>query len=385
MVWVIVLSVVALLLAIVALTLTVTIARHLGRRDPLAVPRFWRRTLRITPAVPGPAGGALTGDAERRAQVAFVVNPTKDGTAELRERAMRACAIRYLPEPMWLHTTEADPGTGQARDAIEAGADVVVAVGGDGTVRAVAEALAGEDVAMGIIPLGTGNLFARNLDLPLTDTGALLRTVLEGAEARVDVGWLDVERAFPGHGDDGSHLFLVMAGAGIDAEMVAGADPVLKKRLGWLAYFFAAVEHLGDKRIKATVAVDDGEGVETEMRTVLLANAGKLPGGLQLIPDASVSDGELDIATLDARGGLVGWTELFGSVVAQGAGIKQTELLRTWRTSRIDHRRGRSVTIEMENPQRVQVDGESLGRAQRIHGRIQPGALLIRVPVGTHP
>lgn len=384
MVWVWVLSATSLVIALVALILTVTIARHIGRRDPLSVPRVWRRLLRITPVAVSHDAAAVAA-VKRRSQFAFVVNPTKDGTAELRERAMRACAIRYLPEPMWIHTTEEDPGTGQARDAIEAGADVVVAVGGDGTVRAVAEALAGEDVAMGIIPVGTGNLFARNLDLPLTDAGALLRTVLEGEEARVDVGWMDIDKAFPPHVPPSSHLFLVMAGAGIDAEMVAGADPILKRRLGWFAYFFAAVEHLGDKRIKATVAVDEGEAVSTEMRTVLLANAGRLPGGLQLIPDASVTDGELDIATLDARGGLVGWTELFGSVVAQGAGIKQTELLRMWRTSRIDHRRGREVTIEMETPQRVQVDGESLGRALGVRGRIQAGALLVRVPVGVRP
>ncbi|WP_084128557.1 diacylglycerol kinase family protein [Demequina sp. NBRC 110055] len=384
MVWVWILGATALVLALFATMLSVTLARQIGKRDPSALPRGWRTFLRIAPVAATPATG-VTLDTDNRAQIAFIVNPTKDGTAELRERAMRACAIRYLPEPMWIYTTEEDPGTGQARDAIEAGADVVVAVGGDGTVRAVAEALAGEDVAMGIIPLGTGNLFARNLDLPLADTGALLRIVIEGSVSRVDVGWLDIERAFPASREGSTHLFLVMAGAGIDAEMVAGADPILKKRLGWMAYFFAAVEHLGDKRIKATVTVDEGLPLEAEMRTVLMANAGRLPGGLQLIPDASVTDGELDIATLDARGGLVGWTELFGSVVAQGAGIKQTELLRTWRTSRIDHRRGQSVTIDMDSPQRVQVDGESLGRASRVKGRIQAGGLLIKVPAGITP
>ena len=98
---------------------------------------------------------------------------------------MRACSTRYLPQPMWLYTTEDDPGHGAAREAIEAGADVVVAIGGDGTVRAIAAELAGTEVPLAIIPMGTGNLFARNLDLPLGNTPALLRIALEG-ERRAD-------------------------------------------------------------------------------------------------------------------------------------------------------------------------------------------------------
>lgn len=370
---------IALVVGLVALALAITVTRRVGARDPFAVPALWRRVLRVRPA-PAASSGAFGLDHPERQRVAFVANPSKEGVSGIRERAMRACAIRYLPEPMWFTTTQDDPGTGQAREAIDAGADVVVAVGGDGTVRAVAQALAGTDVAMGILPMGTGNLFARNLDLPINDPTALMRTAIEGADRAVDVGYLDLERAFPSHGDDGRHLFLVMAGAGIDAEMVAGANPTLKRKLGWLAYFFAALEHLGDKRMTASVQIDDAEPVTNEMRTVLLANAGRLPGGLQLIPDASVSDGHLDIATLDARAGIVGWTDLVGSVVAQGAGIKQSEVLQAWRASRIDHGRGKRVDITMTSPQRVQVDGEELGQATRITAWLEPGSLKVRVP-----
>ncbi|MFV0634643.1 diacylglycerol/lipid kinase family protein [Demequina sp.] len=375
----IILGSIALVLAVFALAIAISVARRVGARDPFALPELWRKALRV-----GPGSSTVTGPASldhpARQRIAFVANPTKDGIPELRERALRACAIRYLPEPMWFTTTEDDPGTGQARQAIAHGADVVVAVGGDGTVRAVAEALAGSGVAMGILPMGTGNLLARNLDLPLADPAALMRAVLEGADRPVDVGYLDVERAIPTHGDDGRHLFLVMAGAGIDAEMVAGANPALKKRLGWLAYFFAALEHLGDKRMRATVTIDDGESVTNEMRTVLLANAGRLPGGLQLIPDASISDGALDVATLDARAGIVGWTDLFGTVIAQGAGIKQLEVLQAWRASRIDHARGRDIHITFASPERVQVDGEELGRAIRMRATVEHQALKVRVP-----
>ncbi|WP_062467343.1 diacylglycerol/lipid kinase family protein [Demequina maris] len=373
-----VIALIALLIALFTLILAVSVTRHIGKRDPVAVPRRWRRVLLIKP-MPSMDLGAATKRSDARERVAFIANPTKDGVAELREQALRACAIRYLPQPMWLYTTPDDPGTEITREAIAAGADLVVAVGGDGTVRAVAEGVARTGVPMGILPMGTGNLFARNLDLPLGDTAALLRTALEGAERRSDVGWLQLVRTPDGEGEGERHIFLVIAGAGLDAEMVAGANDRLKQRMGWVAYFFAAVRHLG-KRMEARITVDDGEPVTSRMRTVLLANVGKLPAGIQLIPDASYDDGSLDVATLDARGGIVGWTELFGTVVAQGAGIREPWLLRVWKTSRIDHVRGQAVDIKVTEPQKVQVDGESLGRATRLRAEVDPAALVLRVP-----
>ncbi len=140
---------------------------------------------------------------------------------------------------------------------------------------------------------------------------------------------------------DERHIFLVIAGAGLDAEMVAGADERLKRRLGWIAYFFAALKHLGSRRMTVSVSVDGSDEVTTQMRTVLFANVGKLPGGLMLVPDASAEDGWMDVATLDARAGIVGWTELFGNVVAQGAGVRVPDVLKAYGTSRIDHARGK--------------------------------------------
>lgn len=374
-----ILSSVALAIALAALVIGVTTTRHIGRRDIVAVPPFWRKVLRIK-SRPNSELGRSGSSPTRRERIAFIANPTKDGIAELREMSMRACSIRYMPEPLWYFTTEEDPGEGQARAAIDAGADVVVAVGGDGTVRAVAAAVAGTDITLGILPMGTGNLFARNLELPLGDTPALLRTILEGTETLIDVVWLDIERAHRGHQDRDRHICLVIAGAGFDAEMVSGADDRLKRRLGWFAYFLAAVRHIGEKRMEASVSVDGSTPVTSQMRTALVANVGSLPGGIRLIPDASVTDGSLDVATLDARAGVVGWTDLFGTVMAQGAGLKQPDALKAWRTSRIDHVRGKSVDIQMKHPQKVQVDGEPLGRATAIHAEVAHGALTIRVP-----
>lgn len=367
----------ALILAALGLSLAVTITRRVGSRDPMSVPRLWRRLLRID-VRPMPVDGEFGLVEKGNDRIAFIANPTKAGISELREQAMRACSTRYITQPMWLSTTVDDAGAGAAQHAIDAGAEVVVAIGGDGTVRAVAEALAGTGVPLGIIPLGTGNIFARNMDLPLGDIPALLRIALDGRDAPTDVGRLVLNRG--PKGPDNKHMFLVMAGVGFDAEMVAGADERLKRRLGWLAYFFAAIKHLGARRIHAAVSVDDSPEVAGQMRTVLFANVGRLPGGLILAPDASADDGFLDAVTLDARAGIVGWTGLFGNVIAQGAGFRQPAVLKAYAASRIDHARGATMRVTLNHLYKVQADGENLGLARVITATVDAGALIVRRP-----
>lgn len=366
---------IALIIAALGLSLAVTIARRVGTRDPMAVPPFWRRLLGIR-SLPASIEGDFDFAERGTDKVAFIVNPTKAGVAEVRELALRACSVRYMPPPMWIFTSPEDAGDGAAKRAIDAGADVVVAIGGDGTVRAVAATLAGTGIPLGIIPLGTGNIFARNLDLPLGDTSALLRIALEGRTTPFDIGRIVINRG--PKGPDEHEVFLVMAGVGFDAEMVADADDGLKRRFGWIAYFFAASKHLGSRRMSATVTVDDSPEVRGQMRTVLFANVGRLPGGLILAPDANAQDGLLDAVTLDARAGIVGWTGLFGNVIAQGAGMRQPEVLKAYGASRIDHARGVTMTVTLDHLYKVQADGESLGLARKVVATVDPGALLVR-------
>ncbi|WP_430868114.1 diacylglycerol/lipid kinase family protein [Demequina aurantiaca] len=377
----IILGSLGLLLGLIALVMSIATTRHLGKRDPSAVPPRVRKLLGIKSRPTHHLEQSGTPSAGRE-RLAFVANPTKNGISELRELSMRACSARYMPEPRWYFTTKEDPGEGQARQAIADGADVVVAVGGDGTVRAVAAAVAGTETSLGILPMGTGNLFARNANLPLTDAPAQMRTVIEGDEVAIDVVWLDVEREHNSAAPPERHICLVIAGAGFDAEMVAGTDDKLKHRIGWFAYFLAAIKFTADARMEASVSVDNSKPVSSQMRTVMIANVGSLPGGLKLIPDASVTDGLLDVATLDARAGVVGWTDLFGTVVAQGAGVKQPEVLKAYRTSRIDLARGKCVEIQMKVAQKIQVDGESLGTATGLRAEVAHGALKLRVRKG---
>ncbi|TQL01920.1 diacylglycerol kinase family protein [Cellulomonas sp. SLBN-39] len=329
-------------------------------------------------------------EGERRL-VAFVANPSKPDVAALRSAVYKAASERYLPEPMWLETTVEDPGVGQARQAVAAGADIVVAVGGDGTVRAVAEALAGTGVPMGLMPLGTGNLLARNLDIPLNDPIAAMHLAIDGVDKPIDVGWLRVLRWESQMDDDVAeaaddlpadtdaprdHIFLVIAGLGFDAAMVADADEQLKAKVGWIAYFVAGVRHLHGRRLKVRLRLDDQPTQTVRVRSLLVGNCGRLPGGITLLPDAVLDDGVLDIAAIDTRGGIAGWAQLFGEVVLQGVGVRN-ELPN--KIGRIDHARARNVRIAVPGGEHVQVDGDIVGRATAISARVDPGALVMRV------
>lgn len=319
-------------------------------------------------------------------QVAFVANPSKQDVPALRAAVLRACAEQGLPVPLWFETTIADPGVGQTRKAVAEGADVVVAMGGDGTVRAVAEGLVGTGVPMGLMPLGTGNLLARNLDLPLSDPLAAMLVALEGRDRTIDVGWLRVHR-WEGEDEDADdpaedvdlprdHIFLVIAGLGFDAAMVADTDEHLKARVGWIAYFVSGMRHLHGRRTRVHVRLDDQPMTSTRLRSLLIGNCGKLPGGITLLPDALVDDGWLDVAAIDTRGGIAGWAQLFGEVVLQGAGVRNDLPAKI---GRIDHTRAQEVRVVVQGGEHVQVDGDIVGRVTELSARVDHAALVVRV------
>ncbi|WP_278235601.1 diacylglycerol kinase family protein [Isoptericola sp. AK164] len=324
------------------------------------------------------SGRATPADRPQRPQLAVVVNPSKESTQQAMETVRRVAGEAALPAPRFYETTVDDPGIGQARAAVRDGADIVVAAGGDGTVRAVAEGMLGSEVPMGIIPAGTGNLLARNLDLPLTDPKDALAVVLGGIDRSIDVGRVRVtERPPDEEPDDTDHLFLVIAGLGFDAAMVADADDQLKAKMGWVAYFLAGARHLHGRRMATRITVDDEEPVEARLRSIMVGNCGRLPGGINLLPDAALDDGVLDVAAIDTRGGLAGWAQLFGEVVAQGMGVQNDMRAKI---GRIDHVKARRATIRVEDGEQAQVDGEVLGKAVQIQTWVEPGALVVRAP-----
>ena len=226
-------------------------------------------------------------------RAAVVVNPTKlDDYEAFRKSVVRAMDDRGWGEPLWRDYAE-DPGRGQAKTAVSAAVDLLIACGGDGTDTACAEGVAGTGVPLAVIPLGTGNLLARNVGVPMGLDEAL-EVALDGVRQPVDAGRVN------------GKLFVVMAGLGLDARMLDGTTEPLKKRLGWLAYALTAVRRLGDRPMKVTVRADSGRPRKLRAGAVIIGNVGCLQGGVPLLPDARPDDGVLDAVVLIA-GGLAGW------------------------------------------------------------------------------
>ncbi len=287
----------------------------------------------------------------------MVVNPVHlDDPEKFRALVGSAMAEHGWSEPMWLETTPEDPGEGQARAAVQAGADLVMACGGDGTVTAAAAGLAATGVPLAVIPLGTGNLLARNLGLPV-DLGDALTAALTGGNRQLDAGVAN------------GSLFLTMAGLGLDAKMLDGASETVKKRFGWSAYVVSALRHLRDRPMRVSLRTDSGPPLRRRASGVIVGNVGALQGGLQLLPDAQPDDGLLDVVVLTARG-WADWLAVAAHVLRRRSGPTAQVLRRTCRELRIDTDRGHLWEL----------DGEVMGSTRQLVVTIRPGVLLVRVP-----
>ena len=299
---------------------------------------------------------------------AVIINRTLVRDLSRFRRRCREAAAATGWEPSFLETTLGDPGPGQARSAVAAGARMVVAAGGDGTVRACAHALAGTQVPLAIVPLGTANLAARALGVP-PGTGGALATAFGGHERRIDLAAARLAGA-AGRADAARTLtFAAMAGIGLDAEVVAATPRLLKRRAGWLAYAAAGAAHLPGRGEWFTVRLDDGEPLARRARCVVVGNAGLLPGGFALLPRARLDDGVLDVGIL-APVGPAGWVRVARHVVTGGG--RDGPQLETHRARRIE--------ILAETPLPREVDGEVIAPGRSLTVTLLRRSLTVRVP-----
>jgi len=244
-----------------------------------------------------------------------------------------------------------------AREAVANGADIVAANGGDGTVMEVAQGLLGSPVPLAILPGGSANLMAVELGIPKDlEKAAGIAADPDSPTCQVDVGLL------------GESYFLLRVGIGFGARKVAYADRKLKNRFGVLAYSVAAVKAVKDTKSAHYRITLDGKMVEADGVTCLIDNAGNMGiQGFQPAKNISVSDGLLDVLLVGSPGMskmITTAPSLFDSTKAEPV---------------IEHWQARQITIEVDPPQPVQVDGEMVDDTP-ISAEILPGALKVIVP-----
>jgi diacylglycerol kinase family enzyme len=287
---------------------------------------------------------------------AIIINRTRvrDVPRFRRQCGLAARAAGW--EPTFAETSLADHGLALARDALAAGAGLVIAAGGDGTVRACAHALAGTGVPLAIVPRGTANLAARALGIPAR-LDASLAAAVGGRDRQVDLAEAD---GMP---------FAAMAGIGLDAAVVEGTPDLLKRHLGWLAYAAGGVTRLAGRRRVFTLRLDGGPPLARLARSVVVGNVGLLPGGFALLPDARLDDSLLDVGIL-APASPAGWARVAGRVIT---GSRRDDL-------NLERRQARRVEIQAGTELPREVDGEVITPGQSLTVTLRPGALLVRVP-----
>ena len=252
---------------------------------------------------------------------------------------------------------------------VDAGARLVFAVGGDGTVGACAQAIMGTGASLAIVPRGTANLVAHALGVPI-GLDAALAVGFGGHERLVDLAIAD------------GRAFVAMAGIGLDAAVVQATPAQLKKRLGWLSYAVAALSSLHGQPHSFEVRLDGGEPLRLRARSVVVGNVGILPGGFVLLAGAQPDDGVLDIGVVSPEGP-VGWAVLASRVLARRVAAVVGPVLTGGEHGtghHLEHYQARHVEIRADADLPRQVDGEIVAPSRSLTVEVCHMALNVRVP-----
>jgi diacylglycerol kinase (ATP) len=289
------------------------------------------------------------------ADVAVVAHSGKSlggGLPELRQVLTDA----GVTDPLWYEVAKSRQAPKFARRAAAKGVDVLFVWGGDGTVQRCVEAVAGTGTAVAILPAGTANLLAENLNVP-HDLAEAVRVGLHGSRRRLDTGSVNGER------------FTVMAGAGFDARMIAEADRGAKDRLGRVAYVAAGIRNLSARRVRATVTVDGKRFFTGKVSCVLAANVGKILGGVEAFPQARPDDGRLELGVVTARDP-VQWARTFGRIA----------LGHPERSPFAKVTQGTKFKIRFDQKVRFELDGGARPARRKLRVKVHPGSVTVCVP-----
>ena len=294
------------------------------------------------------------------ATVAVVAHAGKTlggGLPELRKLLAEA----GFSDPLWYEVRKSRKAPKYARRALREGAGVIFVWGGDGTVQLCVDAVAGTKAVLAILPAGTANLLASNLGIP-GDLAGAVRTGLAGERRSLDTGSVN-----------GEH-FAVMAGAGLDARMIADAGKSMKGRFGRAAYLYTGARNLRARRVRATVKVDGARFFKGRVSCVLIGNVGRILGGIAAFPDAQPDDGLLDLGVVTAASP-VQWARTLGRVA-----LGQAE-----DSPFVDVTRGRQIKIRFSREIPYELDGGARPATARLTIKVRPASVQVCVPLPDAP
>ncbi len=292
-------------------------------------------------------------------RVVVIANPASGQAEALAGQLAEAIAVwrRHGWAVELQHTRASGDATHFAARAAAEGIGLVIAAGGDGTLNEALNGLVGSDTALAPLPIGTVNVWARELALP-RNIRALAELLPTLPRYRVDVG-----RA-------GTRWFLLMAGIGFDAAVVAGLHAHDKRRLGMLAYVMRAFAIARQYRGVRVRLVLDGRVIQRRALMIVLGNTPLYGGVMQLTEHARFGDGVLDVCII--RG-----SSIIDLARAAGAAIL---LRRASIDPRMEHLRAHDIRIETRKPLPVQVDGDLLGQTPMQFAAVERALTVLMPP-----
>jgi YegS/Rv2252/BmrU family lipid kinase len=289
----------------------------------------------------------------RVAVVAHAGKSVGGGLVELR----RVLEQAGIPDPLWYEVPKSRKAPKQVKRALDEGAELIFAWGGDGTVQRCLDVLGGTGTPLAIVPAGTANLLASNLGIPGDIEGAV-ETGLRGAKRPIDLGRLNGER------------FGVMAGAGLDAAMIRDADAGLKDRVGRIAYVWTGARNITEEPFEAKIKVDGATWFDDRTSCILVGNVGSLFGGVEAFDDARPDDGMLELGVVTAESALE-WART----------IARTAVGTTARSPFVQMTRARSIEVKLDRKVLYQLDGGDREKVKSFEVDVEPAAVEICVPV----
>jgi diacylglycerol kinase family enzyme len=304
-------------------------------------------------------------------KLAVIYNPQKITLARVKKLFQNP-----KQQPEYFATDRATLGAKATKEALASGAKKILVAGGDGTLRQVVQQASDRDIAIGIIPVGTGNVLARNLKLPLTLEGSAKRA-LEGAPYAIDLGVAKVVRA---DGRLEEYLFTGIAGVGMDAKLMQNTQDNLKKKVGWIAYIEGGIRSLPLRFEKFDVSIA-GQTRTLKSYSLLVGNVGWLPGAISMMPDARLDDGQLDLAAIGPRR-IWNWIDFFSRITWQNKVVRPIALGRKWmeataNVKTLENLSGERIRIRPHSPAPMQLDGDPIGDVVEVDFSIQQKAIKI--------